>query len=76
MDGYSTDDEAKKDPSTKILGDLYEVRKELEASYPPSRERSLAMTKLDEAALWIRATPLEVYEIFEEVYEIFEEGAD
>mgnify|MGYP003320868234 CR=1 FL=1 len=54
--GYSTEYEA------KIVGDIYAVRREVEKTYPPSRERSLALTKLDEAALWIKATPLEVHE--------------
>lgn len=52
--------EAKKDPSTKIVGDIYTVRREVEKTYPPSRERSLVLTKLDEATMWLRSIPIEV----------------
>ena len=35
-----------------IRGDIAAVANEIEATIPPSRERSLAVTKLEEALLW------------------------
>ena len=31
---------------------LVQARDEIEETYPPSRERSLVLTKIDEALLW------------------------
>lgn len=31
---------------------LVQARNEIEETYPPSRERSLVLTKIDEALLW------------------------
>jgi hypothetical protein len=44
---------------TSAVTDIWQVRRRLETDTPPSRERSLAMTKLDEAAFWIKSIPYE-----------------
>jgi hypothetical protein len=45
------------DPSKKelALSDLLECKRKLLGNLPRSRERSLIITKLDEAALWLSA---------------------
>lgn len=55
--------EAKReDPTPKILGDIYMIRRRVEKSYSSGRERSLVLTKLDEAAMWLKTIPVEVGE--------------
>jgi hypothetical protein len=49
------------EPEEKDIADLIEdVRTAIEQGYPQSRERSLALTKLDECALWLVATGIEL----------------
>lgn len=38
-----------------LLDDLGKVKAQIEQTVPNSRERSLALTKVDEAALWLGA---------------------
>lgn len=40
----------------KIISELVSIRAEVKAnSLPPSREKALVVTKIDEAILWVRA---------------------
>lgn len=42
-----------------VKDEIIAVKKHLERCAPPSRERSLAITKLDEAWMWTRFIPIE-----------------
>lgn len=42
--------------------DIWNVRRLLETKTRPCRERSLAMTKLDEAVFWIKSIPYDIGE--------------
>lgn len=58
-DFVMTDEEEKAfDCVTELYGKLGEIRAQIEKDLPSSRERSLVLTKLDEAALWLGMAPL------------------
>ncbi len=57
----STNAKQKKAVSSAVT-DIWKVRRLLETDTIPSRERSLAMTKLDEATFWIKAIPYDIGE--------------
>ena len=40
---------------THLMGPLDHARHLIDSELPPSRERSMVLTKLDEAALWLGA---------------------
>ena len=44
---------------SSIVGDLYMIRRKLEAS-SNCRETSLSITKIDEAAMWIKQIPVQM----------------
>lgn len=46
-------------PTEEILEYIHHVRKAIEESYPHSRERRIALTKLDEAASCLEVIPVE-----------------
>ena len=43
---------------TALVGDIYQIRRALEKEAPSCRERSLAITKLDEATFWLKEIPI------------------
>lgn len=46
------------DMISKSVSDLYSIRRRLEKNSPDCRETDLAITKLDEAAMWIKQIPI------------------
>ena len=44
----------------EVVGDIYAMRRKVLETFDPCRERSLVLTKLDEAALWARNLPIEM----------------
>lgn len=44
----------------EAVSKLYEIRRNLEKDIPNSRERSLSITKIDEAAMWIKQIPVKI----------------
>ena len=46
------------DCAVELYRKLGEIRAQIEKDIPSSRERSLVLTKLDEAALWLDMAPL------------------
>lgn len=52
------DEEKAFDCVTELHSKLGEIRAQIEKELPPSRERSLVLTKLDETVLWLGMVPL------------------
>lgn len=46
-----------------VIGTLYQVRRFIEKEMPKCREASLAITKLDEAAMWYKQIPVELKDL-------------
>lgn len=42
------------------------LRREIDTSFKNSREKSLALTKLDECLLWLRVTPVAEAEVLKD----------
>ncbi len=52
----------KQEAVSAAVTDIWNVRRLLETKTRPCRERSLALTKLDEATFWIKSIPYEMYD--------------
>lgn len=44
----------------EVVGDIYATRRKVMKNFEPCRERSLVLTKLDEAAMWARNLPIDM----------------
>lgn len=58
MTSMSPEEEKAFDCVAELYGKLGEIRARIEKDVPSSRERSLVLTKLDEAVLWLGMAPL------------------
>lgn len=58
MMSMSPEDKKAFDGVAELYGKLGEIRAQIEKEVPSSRERSLVLTKLDEAVLWLGMAPL------------------
>lgn len=54
----SPEEEKAFDCVAELYGKIGEIRAQIEKDVPSSRERSLVLTKLDEAVLWLGMAPL------------------
>lgn len=41
-----------------VVAGLYSIRRTIERNSPNSREKSLALTKIDEACMWYKQIPI------------------
>lgn len=48
------------EPMTEIVGHIYWARRGIDKHLPSCREASLALTKLDEAVMWLKSIPVEI----------------